>query len=149
MAIISQQEAIPQDALEILKNVLKQSSSPSIEVMQEICDESGLSFEAIHSWFVNNSKHNDINVSAPQQEILESYLKKTDFVTKQSSVKIAKETSLKPKKVLNWFIQQECTYLKDNHIQILQKCFDHHKLTKTNMNRLSKKTKLTPKTITK
>ena len=155
---MSQKEAIPQDALEILNNVLKHSSFPSIEVMKKICDETGLSLQPIHSWFVNNSKHNDIHVSAAQQEILESYLMKTDFVTKHSreessvasSDKIAKQTSLKPKKVLNWFIQHECTHLKDNHLQILEKCFDHQKkLTKKNLNRLVKKTKLTPKMVTK
>ena len=150
MARISQQEAIPQDALAILKNVLKELYSPSIEVMQEICYETGLSFETINSWFANNSKQNDKNMSAPQQEILESYLEKTHFVTKKLSLKIAKETSLKPKTVLHWFIGQECTYLKDNQIQMLQTSFDRSPfLTKTIANRLSKKTKLTPKTICK
>ena len=54
MARISPQVAVPQDSLAILKNVLKETCSPSIEVMQEICYETGLSVETINSWFANN-----------------------------------------------------------------------------------------------
>ena len=147
MARMSSQVATPQDSLAILKNVLKGTCFPSIEIMQEICFETGLSVETIKSWFV---KQNDKNLSVPQQEILKSYLGKTPFVTKKLSSRIAKETSLKTKTVLRWFIRQGCTYVKDSHIQLLQASFDRSPfLTKTTTTRLSNETKLKPRTICK
>ena len=145
MALMSPQIATPQDSLAILKNVLKETCSPPLEIRQEICFETGLSIETIKSWFV---KQNDNNLSVPQQEILKSYLGKIPFVTKKLSSRIAKETSLRTKTVLRWFIRQGCSYIKDSHIQLLQASFDRSPfLTKTTTIQLSKETKLTPRII--
>ena len=113
---MSPQITTPQDSLAILKNVLKETRSPPLEIRQEICFETGLSVETIKSWFV---KQNDNNLSVPQQEILKSYLGKIPSVTKKLSSRIAKETSLRTKTVLRWFIRQGCSYVKDSHIHIV------------------------------
>ena len=145
MALMSPQIATPQDSLAILKNVLKETCSPPLEIRQEICFETGLSIETIKSWFV---KQNDKNLSVPQQEILKSYLGKIPFVTKKLSSRIAKETSLRTKTVLRWFIRKGCSYIRDSHIRLLEASFDRSPfLTKTTTIQLSKETKLTPRTI--
>ena len=145
MALVSPQIAAAQNSLVILKNVLKQTGSPSLEIRQEIRSETGLSVETIKSWFI---KQNDESLSVPQQEILKTYLRKTSFVTKGSSTRIAKETSLRAKTVLRWFIRKGCSYVRDSHIRLLQASFDRSPfLTKTTTIQLSKETKLTPRTI--
>ena len=96
MALISPQMAAAQNSLLILKNVLKQTCSPSLEIRQEIHSETGLSVETIKSWFI---RQNDESLSVPQQEILKTYLGKTPFVTKELSTRIAEETSLRAKAV--------------------------------------------------
>ena len=145
MALISPQIAAAQNSLVILKNVLKQTCSPPLEIRQEIRSETGLSVETIKSWFI---KQNDESLSVPQQEILKTYLGKTPFVTKESSTRIAEETSLRAKTVLRWFIRQGCPFIRDDHVQLLQASFDHFPfLTKATTIRLSKETKLAPKTI--
>ena len=137
--------AAAQNSLVILKNVLKQTCSPSLEIRQEIRSETGLSVETIKSWFI---KQNDESLSVPQQEILKTYLRKTSFVTKESSTRIAEETSLRAKTVLRWFIRQGCPFIRDDHVQLLQASFDHFPfLTKATTIRLSKETKLAPKII--
>ena len=63
-------------------------------------------------------------------------------------MRIAEETSLKPKTVFRWFIRKGCPFIRDDHVQLLQTSFGHFPfLTKTTMIQLSKETNLTPKTI--
>ena len=145
MASTSPQIAAAQNSLVVLKNVLEQTCSPSLEIRQEIRSETGLSVETIKSWFV---RQNGESLSVSQQEKLKTYSRKTPFVTKESITRIAEETSLRAKTVLRWFIRKGCPFIRDDHVQLLQTSFGHFPfLTKATMIRLSKETKLTPKTI--
>jgi hypothetical protein len=51
MALTSLEIANAQNSLVVLKNVLTQTCSPSLDVRQEIRSETGLSDETIKSWF--------------------------------------------------------------------------------------------------
>ena len=145
MALISPQIAAAQNSLVVLKNVLEQTCSPSLEIRQEIRSETGLSVETIKSWFV---RQNGESLSVSQQEKLKTHFRKTPFVTKESIRRIAEETSLKAKTVFRWFIRKGCPFIKDEHVQLLQTSFGHFPfLTKATMIRLMKETKLTSKTI--
>ena len=63
-------------------------------------------------------------------------------------MRMAEGTSLKPKTVFRWFIRKGCPFIKDNHVQLLEKSFGHFPfLTKPTLIQLSKETSLTPKTI--
>ena len=147
MALNSSQIAAAQNSLMVLKNVLEQTCSPSLEIRQEIHSETGLSVETIKSWFV---RQNGENLSVSQQDKLKTHLRKTLFVTKESIRRIAGETSLKAKTVFRWFIRKGCPFIRDDHVQLLQSSFGHFPfLTKTTMIQLSKKTSLLPKTIIK
>ena len=145
MALMSPQITTPQDSLVILKNVLKETCSPPLEIRQEICFETGLSIETVKSWFV---EQNDKSLSVPQQEVLRFYLGKISFATKKLSSRIAKETSLRTKTVVRWFIRNGCPYIKDKHIRLLEASFNRSPfLTKTTTIQLSKETKLTPRIV--
>ena len=134
-----------QNSLVILKNVLSQTCSPSPEVRQEICSETGLSDETIKSWFIRQTGE---SLSISQQDKLRSYLRKTPFVTKELIKRMAEGMSLKPRTVFRWFIRKRCPFITDDHVQLLEKSFGHFPfLTKPTLIQLSKETGLTPKTI--
>ena len=144
MATLSEISAA-QNSLVILKNVLSQTCSPSSEVRQEICSETGLSEETIKVWF---ARQNGENLSISQQDKLRSHLKKTPFVTRELIMRMAEEMSLKPRTVFRWFIRKGCPFIRDDHVQLLEKSFGHFPfLTKPTLIQLSKETNLTPKTI--
>ena len=145
MALTSLQITTLQDSLVILKNVLKETCSPPLEIRQEICFETGLSIETVKSWFV---KQSDKRLSVPQQEVLRFYLGKISFATKKLSSEIAKETSLRTKTVVRWFIRNGCPYIKDKHIRLLEANFNRSPfLTKTTIIQLSKEANLKPRNI--
>jgi hypothetical protein len=91
MAIIGEIVDISEDSLAILKNVFMQSSSPSLEVMEAICDETGLSVQHIKAWF--DEFHQVKNEVDSLMNVFDSLISKTNssMVPKKGDLRLCKK----------------------------------------------------------